>query len=276
MRVLNWLFPLLILSLGVATGCGGGSSNGGTPTPPPMPGPEPAPPPANGPEPGTLAHLQQNIFGPICAQCHTGGGAPEGLVLSSEQASFDNLVNHPSQQQPSLMRVAPGDPDNSYLVMKVEGAPGITGTQMPQFQTPLSQTQIGHIRDWIANGAPREGLGDNATTLSLAEAQKSTGGALFTLRFSRPLDPDTFSADSVQIYLFDDNQRWLVWPDDYHVTLEDQTLTVSLDSSRVPASGAELVIDDAHLSSVRDLHGRQLEGERDGTGGSNYRFTVLF
>jgi hypothetical protein len=107
----------------------------------------------------TLAYLQATIFSPICSECHIGSLAPEGLRLSSEQLSYDHLVNQPSQGVPTLLRVEPGNPDDSYIVRKLEGGPGIVGDRMPQGLPPLSSSQIALIREWIANGAPREGEG---------------------------------------------------------------------------------------------------------------------
>ena len=96
----------------------------------------------------------QPIFDLNCALagCHSTGSASEGLVLAAGSA-FDNLVGVPSSQQPAVSRVATGDPDNSYLVRKIEGAAGISGGRMPQNRTPLSAAQIASIRTWIAEGA---------------------------------------------------------------------------------------------------------------------------
>ena len=52
-----------------------------------------------------------------------------------------------------LLRVKPCDPDNSYLVWKVEGLKGIEGSQMPLFLPPLSAEQTAAIRAWIEAGA---------------------------------------------------------------------------------------------------------------------------
>ena len=43
-------------------------------------------------EQGTLAYIQANIFTPLCTQCHRAGG-PGPFLLTSEQESFDDLVN---------------------------------------------------------------------------------------------------------------------------------------------------------------------------------------
>ncbi len=105
----------------------------------------------------SFASIQSSVFGPLCSGCHTGptGGAlPGGMDLSSAGDSYAALVGVPSIQVPAMDRVEPGDPDNSYLIRKLEGGPGITGTQMPQGGPFLNQATIDEIRSWIADGAP--------------------------------------------------------------------------------------------------------------------------
>ncbi len=102
----------------------------------------------------TFSNIQQNVFTPICIECHSGIAAPEGLRLDAQNA-YDNLVNIPSAEQPDLFRVEPNNPDGSYIVRKLEGGPGISGGQMPLDRTPLDQRTINAIRVWIAQGAPR-------------------------------------------------------------------------------------------------------------------------
>jgi len=107
----------------------------------------------------TLDELQASVFTPSCgfSGCHsgpTGGGLPAGLNLSSADASFANLVGVASLQQPALSRVAAGDPDNSYLVQKVEGT-AASGSRMPLGGGALDQALIDDLREWISNGANR-------------------------------------------------------------------------------------------------------------------------
>jgi hypothetical protein len=98
-----------------------------------------------------FASIQDNVFTPICTVCHAGGGAPQGLRLDSAN-SYNLLVNVPSNEVPSLMRIKPGDPDNSYLVQKIEGHASV-GAQMPLGGPPLSTEQIAAIRQWVTDGA---------------------------------------------------------------------------------------------------------------------------
>ena len=104
----------------------------------------------------TLSSIQSNIFTPTCATagCHSSGSVGGGLVLEAG-SSFADLVGTDGQgvassQQPAVKRVAPGDPDNSYLIMKLEGT---AGSRMPRGQAPLTAEEIAVIRQWITEGA---------------------------------------------------------------------------------------------------------------------------
>ena len=103
----------------------------------------------------TLQSIQDNVFTPYCAGCHTGPPSstlPSGLDLTSATASFANLVNVASIEQGTLKRVLPNDAGNSYLVQKLEGT-AATGGRMPLFGQPLDQATIDRVRAWINAGA---------------------------------------------------------------------------------------------------------------------------
>jgi hypothetical protein len=55
---------------------------------------------------------------------------------------------------PTVLRVAPGDADASYLVQKLEGTAAVGG-QMPVGSPPLDQATIDIVRAWIDSGAAR-------------------------------------------------------------------------------------------------------------------------
>jgi mono/diheme cytochrome c family protein len=100
----------------------------------------------------TLSSIQENIFTPLCIQCHTGPSAPLGLALDSA-AAYQNLVEVRSSQVPTLMRVNRYKPDSSFLVWKIEDRSGIIGGRMPLGLPKLSHEQIAIIRGWIEGGA---------------------------------------------------------------------------------------------------------------------------
>jgi hypothetical protein len=104
--------------------------------------------------PPTFTNIQENVFNRICVACHFGANAPQGLRLD-EAFAYDVLVNVASVERPELFRVRPGDPNNSYLIHKLEGGPNIVGGQMPLNISPLPQETINAFRVWISQGAQR-------------------------------------------------------------------------------------------------------------------------
>ena len=101
----------------------------------------------------TLTKIQDEIFTPSCATsgCHSGTNPPDGLNLAAGN-SYANTVGVTAVQMPSLMLIEPGDPDNSYLVRKIEGS-GIVANRMPLGGAPLSSAQIDLVRQWVVEGA---------------------------------------------------------------------------------------------------------------------------
>lgn len=90
-----------------------------------------------------------------CVLCHTDVGRTPaaGLNLREGQA-YAALVGRPSARKPGATFVIPGDPDNSYLVQKLEGHADIVGVRMPIGGPPyLTEGQMLVIRRWIQEGA---------------------------------------------------------------------------------------------------------------------------
>ena len=109
--------------------------------------------------PVTLTQLQTQIFTPICSGCHTGVGTTlPGVQNLTAGHTFASIVGVPSIEQPTLLKIKPNDPTNSYLLQKIEGAPGITGSRMPfgcgSTSNPcLDQATIDLVKTWISQGA---------------------------------------------------------------------------------------------------------------------------
>jgi uncharacterized protein (TIGR03118 family) len=113
----------------------------------------------NAAAPVTLTQLQTQIFTPICSTCHTGvGSSLPGSQNLSAGHTYSNVVNVASVEQPALFRIKPNDPTNSYLIQKIQGAPGISGSRMPfgcgSAQNPcLDQATINLVITWVSQGA---------------------------------------------------------------------------------------------------------------------------
>jgi hypothetical protein len=85
--------------------------------------------------------IQANIFTPICAGCHSGPNPAANLSLDAAH-SYNDLVNVPSTEEPTLDRVKPGDPTNSFLVIHLQK----DGDGAPAGDIPF-------VIQWITDGA---------------------------------------------------------------------------------------------------------------------------
>jgi hypothetical protein len=185
-----------MLASGILAGCGGGDGSGD-----PAPPPEPPPPPPSPPFGPNFSEIQAELFTPTCAVsgCHTGAAAPQGLRLD-EANSYSLLVDVASTEVSTILRVAPGDPDNSYLIQKLEGTASV-GEQMPLGGPALEQASIDVIRQWITDGAidDREPSSEAIRVSSLSPMPDSELEAPPTeimAMFDRELDVSTINTET--------------------------------------------------------------------------------
>lgn len=106
----------------------------------------------------SFASQIQPIFNASCqgTQCHDATQPASGLSLTAG-TSYSALVGVASTESPctAYKLVAPGQPDQSYLVFKLQGSGACSsGSKMPKAMPALPAAQLQLIRDWIANGAP--------------------------------------------------------------------------------------------------------------------------
>lgn len=113
----------------------------------------------------TYSSIQQEIFNTTdssgrlaCITCHTDNGrTPAGGLVLLEGRSYQALVSQPSRFKAGAIFVAPGDPNASYLIHKLEGAADIAGSRMPRGTGPfLTSGQMQIIRRWIELGAKND------------------------------------------------------------------------------------------------------------------------
>jgi hypothetical protein len=86
--------------------------------------------------------------------CHGSTRPAEGLDLSTASAGYANLVDQPSGQCSSRLRVKRNDVANSYLINKLLGAGMCFGSQMPKAGGGLSAAELDVVRAWILSNAP--------------------------------------------------------------------------------------------------------------------------
>jgi hypothetical protein len=110
----------------------------------------------------TFSSIQRDIFNAAdssgrvaCTSCHNAQNARfAGNLNLADASAYSQLVNVASSGKNGAVRVIPGNADGSYLIQKIEGAPGIVGERMPRTNGPfLTPGQIQIIRAWIDQGA---------------------------------------------------------------------------------------------------------------------------
>ena len=225
----------------------------------------------NVPLAANLASIQANVFDPNCIVCHAGAAAPQGLRLDVAN-SFASLVGVPSREVGSLLRVAPGNPEQSYLVQKLEGN-AQEGEQMPFGGPPLPQATIDFVRQWITDGALPETAIPSGPPVVVAVSPEhgSLVGALpaqILVSFDQEIDASTINASTVLVSrsggdgIFDDANEELVVPASIELSNVNARLAV-MDLSR--ASLAEddyrITVKGSGPNVVLGLDGAILDGE---------------
>ena len=104
-----------------------------------------------------LAWLQQHVFTPSCATalCHGGSDPAVGLSLAAGE-THGNLVTHDASTASGWIRVVPGSPSQSYLMVALGRAPGPMPEDgfMPLGAPALCGPKLDAIARWITAGAP--------------------------------------------------------------------------------------------------------------------------
>jgi methionine-rich copper-binding protein CopC len=183
------LIPAMLILAACTAGNGEGLDQNGQPIPP-VP-----------PVPSDFQEIQDTVFTPICTQCHIGANAPQGLRLDAAN-SYTMLVNLASNEVPALKRVNPGNPDQSYIVQKIQGTAAVGG-RMPLGQAALPQDRIDLIRSWIAAGAPPAALAPNnlVVTSSIPAAGEVAPAGIdkLTVVFAGNVDPALAAAGTIEV-----------------------------------------------------------------------------
>lgn len=108
------------------------------------------PPPL--PEPAT-SNVKTLLTNKGCMGCHSGGtGAAGGMDLDAANWTA-NVIDQPSQRDPSVLRVERGNAAASMLSRKVHGTAG-SGTRMPPGGPYLNAAETTQIDNWIAGLPP--------------------------------------------------------------------------------------------------------------------------
>ncbi len=278
-------FATITVTAAVAS-CGGGGGGAN-------PAPNPNPNPGGATLQASFTSIQDNVFTPICTACHAGAGAPAGLRLDSAN-SYALLVGVASQEAPAFQRVAAGDPNNSYLIKKLEGTASVGG-RMPLGGTALTQADINVIRQWITDGA-QPPAGTVTTPVRVTSLSPLPNSTVLTVPMSimavvdRALDATSVDATTVLVErsggdgTFGDGNEVTITPVSVTVPAAN-TKTIVVDLSTAPPieDTYRVTLVGTGPTMIRDLGGNALDGEfsgafpsGNGTQGGNFvaKFTV--
>ena len=252
----------LLATCALAASCGSGNGNFGGGA-------------GGGPLTATFSSIQANVFTPICATCHAGASAPHGLRLDGNN-SYALLVGVPSDEEPSILRVKPHDPDNSYLVQKIQGT-AASGERMPAGMPALPQATIDTIRQWITNGA----LNDTQTTSGairvssmspLPGATLTTLPASITVAFDREVNATTVDATTFKLDrsggdgVFDNGNDVAITPASVTVPAANpQSAVMSLTGVASANDTYQITLSGSGAAKILDLSGNALDGEYSGS-----------
>ncbi len=263
-------FPLISLLSCVIVGCSAGSGEGLD-----ISG-RPLSEGGNVPLAPTLASVQANVFNPSCTVCHSGANAPQGLRLDAAN-SFTNLVGVPSPQASSLLRVAPGDPGQSYLIHKLEGTASV-GDQMPLGGPPIPQSTINFVRQWITDGALPVSGGSPAmppVVVSLAPGPDSIAGSLpaeINAGFDQDIDASTINALTFTLVRsggdgqFSDGNEEVISPASVSLSAVNPRLAI-MDLSGIPMveDRYQVTLHGSGPNVILGINGMALDGEYAGS-----------
>lgn len=247
------------------------------PPPPPASPPPPPPPPPPAADFGPIfSEIQASVFTPDCATsgCHAGGNPSAGLNLEAAN-SYAMLVGIQSSQDAGFQRVEAGDPDNSYLVQKLEGTAS-SGQQMAP-GAPLPQSEIDVIRQWIQDGAmdDRAVVLDPITVMSVSpmpNAALTAQPVSIIAGFSRELNQATVDATT---FLLTASGGDGTFADGNEVPIDAAAISVPAanpQSAVFDLTGVTLADDTYRIellggatNAIMDLDGNALDGEYPGS-----------
>jgi len=223
----------------------------------------------------TLSSIQANVFDPFCVVCHAGAAAPLGLRLD-ESNSFTNLVGVPSRQNGGLLRVEPGGPGRSYLIMKIEGTAS-EGDRMPLGGPPLPQATIDVVRQWISDGALPGNTGPAdlpPTVVSLTPLPASSGPDFPTeivAGFDQEIDASTVNALTFTLQRaggdgqFDDGNDVAVVASAVALSPANPRLAImELDGIPAIADRYRVTLSGSGPNVIQSIDGKVLDGEFTG------------
>jgi len=228
-----------------------------------------------GPLTPTFSSIQANVFTPICVTCHSGASAPHGLRLDGGNA-YALLVGVPSDEEPAILRVKPNDPNNSYLVQKIQGT-AASGERMPAGMPALPQATIDTIRQWITNGATNDTQASSAairvsSVSPLPGSTVTTLPASITVAFDREVNATTVDTTTFRLErsggegVFGNGNDVAITPASVTVpTTNTHSAVMSLTGIASANDTYRITLSGSGAAKILDLSGGALDGEYTGT-----------
>jgi hypothetical protein len=249
--------PLLLAgsaSLMTQMGCSGGGSGMST-------GSMPTTPPAM-----TLTadfdSIQANIFTPICAGCHSGPNPAANLSLDAAH-SYNDLVNVPSTEEPTLDRVKPGDPTDSFLVIHLQK----DGDGAPASDIPF-------VIQWITDGAqPGNSAMPMDVEFKVSAVEPNLGAARHSsppriiIGFTQDLDTAGIVPGAVRLERIDANAdlpfaTTITVPTSVSIPAHNARALILTPAAALPAGQYQVVMSMDSGFAVRSLSGASLSVSR--------------
>ena len=238
--------------------CGGSSGSTATSVTPPATS---QPPPLM----ATLDSIQSNIFTPLCSSCHSGANPAANLDLDAAH-SYNDLINVPSTEQPTIVRVKPGDPTDSFLVQHIQ-----------KEGDGASASDLSFIEQWITAGAPP---GSSAMAMSdkfqVASAEPDMGDQLsaapphIIVGFTQELDANRIDGTTVTLERLEgDGSAQVLIKIQAHVAVPSGNpgaMIVTPNSALVPGS-YRVVVDSPDGAEIGSIGGTSLSAPMRGVGG---------
>ena len=238
--------------------------------PPPSQPPPTQDPPPSGFNP-TWSEIQENVFTPTCAtaNCHSGAN-PSGALNLEAANSHAQLVDVASTGS-ALDRVEPGQPDDSYLIQKLEGTGGVA--IMPP-SGALEQADINTIRQWILDGAEDDTAQPPAGPIAVDSLMPAYLATLDTapnqvvVGFTREVNQATVNANTFEVIGAGGDGQFGNANDN---PLTANAINVNATSATFDLTGVVMNDDTYRIylrgdgaSVIQDLDANALDGEFDG------------
>ena len=221
-----------------------------------------------------LTWIQDNVFSAICSACHAGANPAAGQNLSTMENSVNNLIGVQSSN-PEFLRVKPGEPETSYLILKITGDPR-AGARMPLGLSPLPDDTIAAIREWIRLGAlvPDSALVSTQISRTQMTSAKQIGNRhslTLTLWFNREMDLNTLPPSSLLVEAHSAEAVWHVEPNQVHISaLSTSSAAITIKELTNDIQKLTIRVNNPNISSITSSNGQLLDGDYDDKEGGEF------